>query len=68
MTTPPVPRSTSTPMGDQATIGVIVTGVLVLSAPTTLQVIWLIAVALITIVVARRNRASPLDPSQSDRR
>jgi membrane protein implicated in regulation of membrane protease activity len=66
MTTPPGRRSSV--LGDHAAIGVIATGVLVLSAPTAVQVIWLIAVVLVAALVARSGRRQPLDPDDPGQR
>lgn len=66
MTTPPGRRNAV--FGDHAAIGVIATGVLVLSAPTALQVIWLIAVVLVAGLVARAARRQPLDADEPGQR
>lgn len=50
-----------TPVADLTAIGVIATGLFVLSTPTALQIVWLVVVVLVAIVAARRDRRGPSD-------
>jgi hypothetical protein len=48
--------------GERGAMLVIATGILALSAPTAVQVLWLIAVAL-SVVFSRVSRTGPADPA-----